>query len=64
MTFGRDPRDHTLSKGLTGAYQPLGGITVTADTAEHFKGTALRHGHTDADAVTVCLDVSDATMDG
>lgn len=44
--FGVEPDIMTMAKGLTGAYQPLGGTIVTSEIADHFEEEMFCHGHT------------------
>ena len=44
--FGVTPDIMTMAKGLTGAYQPLGGTIVTPEIADYFEDNMFTHGHT------------------
>ncbi|MFC6904850.1 aspartate aminotransferase family protein [Halalkalicoccus tibetensis] len=52
--FGVQPDVMAMSKGLSGAYAPLGATTVTPEIAEHFEENMFCHGHTYAGHPVSC----------
>ncbi len=52
--FDVQPDIMAMSKGLTGAYAPLGATTVIPEIAEHFEESMLSHGHTYAGHPVSC----------
>lgn len=52
--YGAEPDIITMTKGLTGSYQPLAATSVTEEIAEFFEDSLLNQGHTFAGHPTAC----------